>query len=180
MEGRERGSCALLYWEGQGLFLDMGRSPIPPHLGMRMRQRRWVLCGGHSLCEHVPSDKLTSSFACDSQRTGAHALSDKPVSGVACGIDRFLRPIIRMRPPQEVLRTAYGDSVCGGHGLCGYVLPGKLASSAACDSQRTGAHALSDKPVSGIACRIDRLLHPIIRVRPPQETRIFYKICRHG
>ena len=44
----------------------------------------------------------------------------------ACENDRFCIPINRVCPPQEVLRTAYGDSPCGTHKPCEHVIPGKL------------------------------------------------------
>ena len=66
----------------------------------------------HRLCEHLLFGKLIAS-------------------GV-CGTDRFCSSIIRVCPPQEVLRTAYGGGTSGKHKLCEYVLSGKIVSSSAC------------------------------------------------
>ena len=43
-------------------------------------------------------------------------------------------PAIGYCPPQEVLRTAYGASLCGKHSLCRHVLSDKMTASAACNS----------------------------------------------
>ena len=81
------------------------------------------------MCEYVLPDKLAGSGAC---RAGS-----------------FPIPINRVHPPQEVLRTAYGDSPCGNHNMCEHLLSGKLIFSAACG---TGSSLI-----------------PINRVHPPQE-----------
>ena len=57
---------------------------------------------------------------------GEHLPSGKSAFSSACKTDNFHRLIIRVCPPQEVLRTAYGASPCGGYKLCEHVIPGNL------------------------------------------------------
>ena len=112
--------------------------PIPHyyHNGVVRKKARaacacWIESrfGKHELCEHVLSGRLTSGFV--------------------RGIDRFHIPAIRVRPPQEMLRTAYGDSACGRQRLCEYLPSDKLAVSTACGNST--------------------FHRPAIRVCPPQE-----------
>ena len=56
---------------------------------------------------------FTIALAPDRHGTGAYLLPDWPAFSFACSASTFHRPIIRVCPPQEVLRTAYGDSACG-------------------------------------------------------------------
>ena len=73
-----------------------------------------------------------------------HAPSDKIVSGGACRADKFHRPVNRVCPPQEVLRTVYRAGMCGWQG--------------------TGEHVLSDKLTSNGVCGTDRFYNSPIRV----------------
>ena len=68
-----------------------------------------------------------------------------------------------------------------GHMVSEYVASDKLA-----DSQRRvgGRHSMSeyapsDRLTASIACKDFSFRVPLIWVCPPQEARIFYKICRH-
>ena len=116
--------------------------------------------------EHALSDKMIGSAVCGDSRF--HILINRVWKSGACGSGRIHILINRVRPltdwltaaragqtastflsfgycpPQEVLRTAYGDSPCGGHKLC--------------------EHALSGKMIGSDACKAGRFHNPIIRV----------------
>ena len=78
-----------------------------------------------------------------------HLLSVKPAFSGVCGADKPHGLAIRVCPPQEVLRTAYGDSLPGAQALCEHALTGKMITSGVCGA--------------------DRFRVPVIRVCPPQE-----------
>ena len=78
-----------------------------------------------------------------------HVPPGKPAINIACGAAKLHNPAIRVCPPQEVLRTAYGDSLPGAQALCEHVLTGKMITSGVCGA--------------------DRFRVPVIRVCPPQE-----------
>ena len=103
--------------KGQGLFLIMGASPHTPSLGYKNGVVQGESsCGGHSLCEHVPTDKVIASVACGTgtfpipsirvwcvfRRSGGqgmceHVLTDKPTASIACGTDRLRNPANRVQ-----------------------------------------------------------------------------------
>ena len=125
-------------------------------------------------------------------------LPDWPAFSFACGASTFHRPIIRACPPQEVLRTAYGDTWRGKQRLCEHALAGKLTLSAvcrngklhiprnrvcppqevlrtayedtSCGKQRLCEYALAGKLTLSAVCRNDKLHIPRNRVCPPQES----------
>lgn len=118
---------------------------------MRQAENAWSMC----LLTNRPSAPRAENTKRESMRLLANRLPAPraEIAGFSVSPNRCVCP------PQEMLRTAYGDDLCGQYMMC--------------------QHVLTDKIISNFAYKADRFCHFTIRTRVlSAEARAVSRECK--